>query len=187
LPIPKQKQFQEFKAWELYQGCNIWDGVPQPMRFQVIETILRRVQAEKLSVIYGAVDKHKLRSSVYSSANPIDICFQFCATAADKWMNENQHGDLALVIADDCDKHLKRSMRESFRHLRKRLHNLIPMANESWHLHDEMYFGNSSDSIGIQIADLCAYFVRKHLDGDPIAEGFYNIIKDCIVDSKVEP
>jgi hypothetical protein len=50
-----------------------------------------------------------------------------------------------------------------------------------------MYFGNSVDSIGIQIADLCAYFIRKHLDGDAVAEGFYNIIKDCIVDYKVEP
>src|SRR5208283_5420267 len=149
-------------AWELYQGCCIWDGVQQKERFKVIEIILSRVRDEHLPIIYGAIDKQKFTSSLYSSADPIDVCFQFCSRATNKWMNGNFHGDLALVIADDCDKSIKRKMRESFRRLRTRIRTFIFLPEDAWHLHDEMYFGNSVDSVGIQIADLCAYFIRKH-------------------------
>jgi hypothetical protein len=55
------------------------------------------------------------------------------------------------------------------------------------HLHDDMYFGSSKDSIGVQLADLCGYFIAKHLEGDAAGEGFYDIIKDRIVYSKLEP
>src|SRR5271166_4612744 len=93
LPQPKRKEFREFKAWELYQGCCIWDGVQQKERFKVIEIILSRVRDEHLPIIYGAIDKQKFTSSLYSSADPIDVCFQFCSRATNKWMNGNFHGD----------------------------------------------------------------------------------------------
>lgn len=146
LPAKKRSEFQEFKAWELYQGCGIWDGVEQQDRFKAIEIILSRVRDERLAIIYGAIDKQKLAKSLYSSADSVDVCFQFCSRAADQWMNRNCHGELALVITDDCDKLIKRKMRESFRRLRTRIRTFVFLPEDAWHLHDEMYFGNSVDS-----------------------------------------
>ena len=54
-------------------------------------------------------------------------------------------------------------------------------------IHDSMYFGNSKDSIGIQLADLSSYLIARHLEQDSSTEDFYNRIQDRIVYFKVEP
>jgi hypothetical protein len=65
-----------------------------------------------------------------------------------------------------------------------------------WHFHDALAFADSRDSVGVQVADLCAYFIAKHQKKtvsvgqqmyDSGAEAFYEIIKGHIVYSKVEP
>ncbi len=56
-----------------------------------------------------------------------------------------------------------------------------------WHLHDDMYFGNSQESVGLQLADLCSYFIVKHLEGNQATEGFFKIIEKQIVYSRIEP
>ena len=50
-----------------------------------------------------------------------------------------------------------------------------------------MYFGDSKFSLGIQLADLCAFFIAKHLEKNTAAEGFYQMIADKIVFSKTYP
>ncbi len=35
------------------------------------------------------------------------------------------------------------------------------------HLHDEIFFGDSAYSIGVQIADICTYLVTRHLVSCP--------------------
>jgi hypothetical protein len=48
-------------------------------------------------------------------------------------------------------------------------------------VHDDMYFGDSKFSIGIQIADLCSYFIAGHLEGDSEKEHFYKLIDPQII------
>jgi len=59
--------------------------------------------------------------------------------------------------------------------------------NELLHFHDDMYFGDSRFSIGIQLADLCAYFIARHLEGDLEIQGFYEMVSPHIVFSQVHP
>jgi hypothetical protein len=127
-------------------------------------------------------------TGLYGSANPVDICFRLCVQGVENWMGQFHPQELVLLISDDFQqKDVKAELRKSFRQLRKRFRR--PVTSFVWRLHDEMYFGNSKDSIGIQLADLCGYFIAKHLEGDddPAAEGFYELIKDCIVFSHVAP
>ena len=49
------------------------------------------------------------------------------------------------------------------------------------HIIDMAYFGDSKDSRGIQLADACNFFVKKHLMKNPSAERFYDIIKTQII------
>lgn len=58
---------------------------------------------------------------------------------------------------------------------------------ELFHFHDDMYFSDSRYSIGVQLADLCAYFIARHLNGDSETEGFYKMIQPHIVFSKSYP
>jgi len=189
--IPQDKaedfwsNFEEFKGHELFGGRGPFEGLSQETRFGIIESLLDLLREFELSIVYGALHKDKL--GLYASANPLDICFRVCMEGIAKRMKEQPDGrEFAMLIADNSNKDSK-VLRESFYAFRKEMRGpgLEPFPTP--YLHDDMYFGDSKYSIGIQLADLCGYFIAKHLQNDPAGEGFYQLIKDRIVYSRVEP
>lgn len=56
---------------------------------------------------------------------------------------------------------------------------LFPQSPTS-NLLDDMYFGDSADSVGIQAADMCAFLVRRHLAGKQDSEWPFKIIEPHI-------
>lgn len=94
--------------------------------------------------------------------------------------------EFALLIVDDGNRDNKNRLKRTYRELRKQVRP--PHWHPGiWYIHDDMYFGASKDSVGIQLADLCSYFIGKHLEKDEAAEGFYQIFSDQILYSDVEP
>lgn len=203
LLIPEEKinSFEEFKACELYGGYGVFETIPQDRRFRAIGELLRRVFHEKMPVVYGVVDIDKLKTELYGSANPLDIAFRICAKGIEKCIKEIDPDQFALIISDDYqEKDIKNTLRKSFRELRKQVRppEFMPGGKSPdtlWHIHDEMYFGDSKQSIGLQMADLCCFFIGKHIensilpeeDRDWPSESFYNVIKDNIVHSQMQP
>jgi len=201
VPWEKMDKFEEFHASELFCGKGIFEGIDQAKRFLVIETLLTTVAKYSIPIVYGAVDKAKLAKQLYGSADPVDFCFRSCMKGIDQWLKQQPTAtdssyvlQLGLLIVDDYqDGKLKNQLRNSFRQFRKQLRPPTARFMNAqfdtgpWQLHDAMYFGNSKDSIGLQLADLCGYFIAKSLQGDTATKGFYDIIKGQIAYSKVEP
>jgi hypothetical protein len=190
LPPDRFEKFEEFHAWELYGGYGVFEGIDQHIRFAAIEKLLFLVRNYRLPVIYGAVNTKALADKPYASASPIDIAFRICAEGISAWIAENVASkignELAILIADDSDNKTKSALRQSFRQMRRQIRP--PEHNPRlWYVLDDMYFGSSKDSVGIQLADLCAYFIAKHLEGDVAIDGFYQIIAQQISNSRVEP
>lgn len=179
------EKFDEFKGWQLFGGYGPFDGIDQRTRYGLIEYMLELVTEFRMSIVYGAVQKHKF--GVNASANPLDVSFRVCMEGiAARVKQEATSEDYALLVVDFSNKDSKilhRSFHDFRRGMRREGMEPFPAA----YLHDDMYFGDSRYSIGIQLADLCGYFIVKHLQGDPAGEGFYNLIKDRIVYSRVEP
>lgn len=206
LPSEKREKFEEFHACELYGGFGIFDGIERPKRMAVIEGLLRSIQMQDLPVVYGAVNLHELNNLVYASADPLDVAFRICAEGIDDWLDRwlNRHfrqlqnrqsevsadellaNDMAILIADDCEGKTKAAIQRSFRSMRKRFRQRE--SSLKW-VHDDMYFGDSKFSIGIQLADLSSYFIARHLEGDSDADidYFYKLIEPHIVSSRIEP
>lgn len=178
-------KFEEFKGWQLFNGHGPFEILDQATRFWIIESLLDLVREFNFSIIYGALQKDRLGHFV--SVNPLDVCFRICMEGiADLVKREPDGREFAMLIADNSNKDSK-ALRDSFYEFRKQMGRpgLEPFPTP--HLHDDMYFGDSKYSIGIQLADLCGYFIAKHLQGDPAGEGFYSQIKDHIVYSRIEP
>jgi hypothetical protein len=192
IPEDRLERFEEFHAWELYGGYGIFDGIDQEKRFDAIKRLLSIIRDYEIPVVYGAVDLQQLQQRSYASANPIDIAFRLCIEGTSWVMSEEQRGQhgsdsvFALLIVDDTDKDKKAILKKSFRELRRQIRP-PDWHPRTWYIHDDMYFGSSKDSIGIQLADLCSYFIGKHLEKDELAEGFYQIFSDLILYSEVEP
>ncbi len=165
--------------------------------------LMALLEVMDITVVYGAVHLPALKTEIYGSADPVDVCFRKCLSEIRDWADAStkkhvsaQLGDnftvermteimvpsllsqLVILIVDECDGKTKNTLQKSFRSLRP------APASPLECLHDDMYFGDSRYSIGIQLADLCSYFIARHLEGDTEIEAFYQIIKPRIYQPK---
>lgn len=187
IPEERMDEFKEFHATELYRGHGAFEGIDQEKRFELIHEMLEEIKDTKVPIVYGVVDVARLRVEPYGSAEPTDIAFRTCAKGVNKWIESNDPEQVAVLIADDSDKKTKEHLLKSFRFLRQRFRPPEFTFGPLDHIHDGMYFGSSMDSIGLQVADLCTYFIGRHLMGDTETEDRYNIIRDQIFYSERIP
>lgn len=202
IPEEKLDNFEEFHASELFGGYGVFEGIDQQKRHSAIDSLLEVIISANMHIAYGAVDLDFLRAQDYRSASPQDMAFRSCVKGIQNWLSDQgmqnfQKADLAsgeawespiaLLIADNGDKKDSAEMQRSFREIRKRLKHPHNFGGGSAHFIDDMYFGDSKFSLGIQLADLCAFLIAKHLEKRADAEGFYQKIADKIVFSKTYP
>jgi hypothetical protein len=191
--VPKDEwRSFEFKATQVYGWQKPFDALGRDKCRQIFSLALSVVQVCQLPVVYGAVDKAKHRAGPYANHRPIDVAFRFCAAGVEKWLRQNGNDDIALLISDDTsDVKEKESIKTAFRQLRKKLRfrgGLDGMdPGPLQHMVDDIYFGDSKDSLGIQIADMCGFIIRRHLSGKTDSEYLYDQIKDDIYFGKVVP
>ncbi len=190
IPPEKLAAFEEFHAADLYGGHGAFEGIDSPQRFHAIETLLKSVRSFELTFVYSCVDARALSSSALGGGNPIDTAFRMCVLGVENYIS-SQHVlhapvPLSLLIMDETkDSQLKSQLKRSFNTLRRKM--IAPFQGQRlWHFHDDMYFGDSKYSVGIQIADLCGYFVMREMKekGD---HDLFGIISQRVVCAKPEP
>ena len=200
LPLDKIEQFKEFHAYDLYNGKGVFEGVEEAKRFTAIQVLLTAVRLYELPFVYAAVDRKKIATSPFSLVRPLHVALHMCLLGIEDWATGNHPNysggstkqidwkDSYLCILDDCDdKALKEQFRKTYRTLRVKHPFVPPNTNRLWHGHDDMFFADSKDCLGIQISDICNYFVRRHLAGDADEQKFYDIFADQVICAKPEP
>ncbi len=192
-----ETKFKEFHASELYLGLGAFEGIEQKKRFDAMRLLLMAMEHQKLPYIYAAVDRKEFAKS-HAGARPLDFAFRVCALGIEDWAR-NQHpqrpgaiqidyNDQYLFILDDTtNADVKKQLRASYRLLRAPRPYTSPKDNRLWHAHDEMYFGDSRDSIGIQMADVCNYFMLQHLLKREGSKEFYEMFAQQAVCAMPEP
>lgn len=194
MPEDRRDKFEEFHASELYSGDKPFDGIDQDARFGAIRALLANLQLYGFKVAYGAVNLKQHEQSLYGAAIPQDVAFRKCVSGVGDWIAQRaleelaKSGDpeqyFALFIMDEAaqgDKETQRTLQKSFRSLRSRFRLSNVQANRLPFVHDDMYFGDSKYSVGIQMADLCSYFIARYLAGDTETEHFYKMIEPQII------
>ncbi|HEV2383477.1 MAG TPA: DUF3800 domain-containing protein [Terriglobia bacterium] len=207
VPEDKREKF-EFHAKELFWAQGPFKPVKLEASRALFGVMLGLVAANELPIVYGAVDKEKLRNSPTADARPINAAFRCCTLGVEQWMCKHAPKDLGLLIADDTkNEEDKESIKNAFRDWRPRLKlvesgEVMRMAFEGeefsevkllksdsvlQHLADDMYFGDSRDSVGIQLADMCGFVINRHLSGKEDSEYLYQKIASHIAFSRVVP
>lgn len=177
IPPDRVDELEELHACDLYYGYGVFEGVPKELRFKTMTSLLRGVSLTGASIVYASAKKEQFGNST----DPIDLCFRSCVMGIHDRIKHIKPAQVALLIVDEMDKDLKKLLRGSFREHRQPLKGVIFPTTSQWRFHDAMYFGSSAESVGLQTADLCAFFIAKHLQGnEPEAEDFYKMIHDRI-------
>lgn len=93
-----------------------------------------------------------------------------------------------ILIADKSRGDVTHQVQSVFRRVVAPRSHARPWGTElRAHVFVEIYFGDSKSSIGLQIADICVYFISRHLAGKKDSEGFYNLIRDRLFQPKLYP
>ncbi|HEX9119625.1 MAG TPA: DUF3800 domain-containing protein [Terriglobales bacterium] len=192
IPEGQMNKFKEFKAADLFHGHEAFEGIPREKRMAAMFSLLHEIRRFQIPVLYSAVDRAQLEavaaSSVIVSLNPVVAAFKMCLLGIQAWL-EAQHGigELGLLICDETeDNFLKANLRSTFRSLRTK--RLPPEWKERRlkNIHDELYFSDSRDSIGIQMADLCAWVVQRSIRSEDVPDLLEEISASTNC-AKVEP
>lgn len=196
MPEDRRDKFVEFHAAELYGGYGAFEGIDQDARFKAIHDLLSGLSPNGFKVAYGAVNLNRLSLSHFGSANPQDVAFRRCVLGVSDWFQKQVMKDLdegkykgdntALFIMDEGDSKNRATLQKTFRSLRGKFRFSTTVGGILPFAHDDMYFGDSRYSIGIQIADLCSYFIARHLAGESEIEHFYKIIEPEIISAVSE-
>jgi Protein of unknown function (DUF3800) len=188
----------EFHASNLFQSNPPFEKIKHQDAIEILTRCAEMLKASSSVIIYGAVDVKKLRSSIHASASPADVAFRICLPEIRHWFDEHARDKLGILIMDDTEnKPLKKEFQKSFHANRSKIRVKSQRIENEFRveesrgtlpqLHDDMYFGDSSYSVGIQLADICAFIISRHLKNKPDTEFLYKIIEANIFCGKVDP
>ncbi len=209
IPADQVENFAEFHASQLFQGTGVFLSIDEPKRHDTIRRLLGLLSAFNLPYLYSAVDKEALARSqaITGGTEPLDAAFRMCALGIEGWMGSRDvepedaitgtgtvrpfvvSPEVCVLVLDNVtEKPLRQKLISSFRALRVRNRGMHPttFTNRLWHIHDDMYFGESTMSVGIQVADLCNYFMMRRLR-DHVEDEFYRLIAPHAICVKPEP
>jgi hypothetical protein len=169
----------EFHASDLLNGNKPFDTIKKDERWELFKRGVRVIEDWKIPIVYGAVDLRKLYSTDFATANIADIAFRRCARAIEEWFAKN--GGFGLLVADNtANQHIKNSMLNAFRQYRQFVRSSPVTRGLLAHIHDDMYFGDSKFSVGIQLADICTLLVSRHLVGYDDTEELFKRIEPLV-------
>ena len=186
IPDELQKNF-EFHTSDLFNGRGIFEKIEHPRAMEIIAKGTRLIGVHGYSLFYGAVDSDKHKCGLFSDAEPITIGFKICLDAVQDWMQIHAPGEMCLAVFDNVSAKLRQALQQAFRNSRKPLDTMEGSKGKWGNLVDDLYFGDSAFSVGIQAADLCTYLIRRHLNGKKDTEALYQLLGPHIVSAKVVP
>jgi hypothetical protein len=174
----------EFHAKELFSGSDKFKGWRKDDRHAALRAFMELIPKYELPVHtigilkegFWAAVSH-LRAYMNRDANTHAVheaAFMNCAITVETWFKEFADSERGICIADETK--ARNVIKSNFRDLRK-----APWITEQTarlnHLIDTIYFGDSKESIFLQLADCCAFFVKRTMMGRADAKPFYEIIE----------
>jgi hypothetical protein len=190
VPEELRQQF-EFHAFKLWKREGEFSTLTEDQKRELFEGTAAVVADSGISLVYGAVNLKALRASYYSTAQPTNVAFRLCMEGLHKWFTETQQPhDVGILICDEMNPNVKKEMQQAYRAFRnnhKRGKSFLEISDIRDYLHDDLYFGDSAYSVGLQLADMCAFLIRHHLGKREDTEYLYKKIEHKIYFAKSEP
>jgi hypothetical protein len=106
---------------------------------------------------------------------PHQWTFVVCAVEVEQWFRRYAPYERGFCIADETK--TKDYLKATFQGLRMRRRSVAIPELTLDHLIDTIYFGNSHESRLLQLADACAFFVKRTVMNRDDAKPFYEVIE----------
>jgi Protein of unknown function (DUF3800) len=189
--IPEQdREHFRFHAKELFSsGTYNWG---RTKRWQVLRAFLNIFDQYELPILWGGVDRVSMRQrlfqkhpSSYSHKQVITIlqgiAFLICAAVAEAWFIKNAPREVGMCIGERALESTQSNIQALFREGRAKelVESFAP--SKFRHLIDAVSFRSKNETIGVQLADACNFFIKRHEMGLEDVGGFYEILQPHIL------
>jgi hypothetical protein len=191
------EQFREgfvFHATELFSGGKFFnrESWPKQMRWEILLRLLKIINDHKLPVVVGHVDRATFNPQMPEGAK-VSIetvahtaAFTGCAIQVEHWMRTHADSEVAMLIAEDRDR-VKKMIKMAQTELKK---NVSPLTEELFSMTpylpltkivDTVHFAGKTESSLLQLADACAFVLKRSLANKPDASVFTPLLVEPVL------
>ncbi len=184
----------EFHAKDLFwSGKSPFKKWTKEKRHDLLEGFVKLIPKFNLPIFLGAIDRAGFRLDYATEGRPLKPnavaaeelhTFFECAYSIDSWMKVEIDDEVAICIFDRADEDIMLGIKQN---LRKYRHYSARMRGLMWfpHLVEIANFADPKESFGLELADSCSFFVKRHLmdtdDTDADSERFFKLLEPQIV------
>jgi hypothetical protein len=196
VPKSKKSQFVAFHAKELYSGGKIFEraeGKPGSW-WPILDELVSIPQKFDLPVIFGYVPRrwflpggkqHHPKSGIPGLVMAQMMAFAACSVGIEHWMKHVASNEVVQMIMENNNEtraHIKQTQRlitdPKYRAM------ISPQSQEFFNISRIMWpinFQEKTDSSILQIADACAWAIRRRLSRERNSERFYQPMRSQFV------
>lgn len=175
-----------FHAKELYHGGKTLTRAAFPPEHgrSFLESLVHIPKDNRIPVSMGWVEKEGFEPQAVLPDNPRDqatffhaTAFMNCVVVVDRVMREAYPDELVQLVAED-NAESRRAIKASYEFMNSPL-SAVGLSEETkdWlplrHVIDTVHFAKKSESSPLQLADACAFAIRRHLERRPDAATYY--------------
>ncbi len=171
---------EESRANFEFKASRLFGQIGKGNNEALLNAFLQIIPTFDLPIIWGAVDRHRMKSDYASQGLPCsnetmqNLAFSIAAAQAEWLMREAMSSERAIWLADET--RANPEMKASLRRLQVKTPFDDEVVTKFEHIIDTIFFGSSRVSLGIQLADACNFFIKRHHMNDQSAERFFRII-----------
>lgn len=158
----------------------------------VLEAYLNIFVRYELPIAWGGVRRSLIKQQMSPTIKPAKllelqqgVAFLMCATMVEGWFTQHACDEVGMCIGERATTGTQENLKTVFRHVRKeQLHALLPTTRFR-HLIDAVSFRGRHESMGVQLADACNFFIKRHEMGKTDSEHFYKMLQPWIIPNVV--
>jgi Protein of unknown function (DUF3800) len=186
---PELRQGFFFRATRLHGDHKSYKGVlSSEQRLELLRQLVNLIAQFKLPISYGAITRAKLHEALPSSKSSTrthighQIAFSLCAFGFQGWFSRGPFGDEVVICVADKNDVANRQLHLKQTFAAQRAQGLpdLPMVL-LMNFVDALHFASSSESIGLQLADVAAFVIKRHLMGKEDTDKLYKTLEPLLV------
>ena len=175
----------ELHAGEIFQGEGMFRKWKKDDRANLLVDSLNTFTTHDIPIIYGAIDKQRLKKKYTDPFAPHGLAFMLCVERIERWLKAYAPTDVGMLICDETK--VKSDFKKSLKQYQE---YGIPLGlkNERLdHIIDTIHFADSHECYGIQLADAANYFIKREALGKVNSNRYYKLIEGKIWDGRLFP
>lgn len=183
----------EFHAAPMWNMKGLWAGLAETDRDRIFGICVGALHyIANPCIVYGHVDISNYPKNNQGRHDGIVAAFGNCFLGVSSVLSEAEFpgGDPeGIILADEPDDWtLRDRIRQSFHALRPKVMASPMLWTPLHYVADDVYFGDSRNSVGLQMADIYSWLIMRQLSGSAQGDSvFFEQLKPFILDAYPKP